>query len=86
MYRQTRIQFCSLQSDLTPSKFHTFNAADPNGLLSVQCLFYNMNGAKRNGATTSFEFVRNWVNTFIKQISISILEAQDEGLKIEFFI
>ena len=31
---------------------------------TVQSLFYNMAGAKPNGATTFFELVHNWVNTF----------------------
>ena len=36
----------------------------PVNLGTVQSLFYNMAGAKRNGATTFFELVHNWVNTF----------------------
>ena len=31
---------------------------------TVQSLFYNMAGAKCNGATPYFELVHNWVNTF----------------------
>ena len=31
---------------------------------TMQSLFYNMAGAKRNGATTFLELVHNWVNTF----------------------
>ena len=36
---------------------------------TVQCLFYNMAGADRNGVTTIFDFVQSWVNTFIKVLA-----------------
>ena len=35
---------------------------------TVQSLFYNAAGAKRNGATTFFQLVYNWINTFYKAI------------------
>ena len=47
---------------------------------TVQCLFYDMAGAKRNGATTFLEFVRKQGQHFLqsKYKGISTLKARDE--------
>ena len=40
------------------------NQTSVGPLGTVQSLFYSMTDAKRNGATTFFQLVHNWFNTF----------------------
>ena len=50
---------------------------------TVQNLFYDIAGAKRNGTTTFFELIQNWMNMFYKANMYWAVTFYEHRMKFE---